>query len=204
MRYLRYLALLGIFMLTASYSKAQVSVGIGIGPGYRYVGAAPVCSYGYYDYYPYECAPYGFYGTDYFVGGVFIGAGPWYRGYYGRSGYGYYGRGRGYARGYDNDRYSGRGYVRGYNDNRYSGRGNGYNGRSDRNYGRGNGYSDTPATTTVTPGVTTATPGVVDTVMAAVTDAAQVAVATMVVMGVKAPTATEAVDPAAADIGSSP
>ena len=107
MRYLRYLALLGIFMLTASYSKAQVSVGIGVGPGY--VGAAPVCSYGYYDYYPYECTPYGFYGPDYFVGGVFIGAGPWYRGYYGRGGYvregafglGYgqrdYGRG-GYAR----------------------------------------------------------------------------------------------------------
>jgi len=103
MRYLRYLALLGIFMLTASYSKAQVSVGIGVGPGYGYVGAAPVCSYGYYDYYPYACAPYGFYGPDYFVGGVFIGAGPWYRGYYGRGGYGYYGRGRGYARGYSND-----------------------------------------------------------------------------------------------------
>ena len=109
MRYLRYLALLGIFMLTASYSKAQVSVGIGVGPGYGYVGAAPVCSYGYYDYYPYECAPYGFYGPDYFVGGVFIGAGPWYRGYYGRGGYGYYGRGRGYARGYNNDRFYGRG-----------------------------------------------------------------------------------------------
>jgi hypothetical protein len=55
-----------------------------------------------------------------------------------------------------------------------------------------------------TPATTTATPGVVDTVMAAVTDAAQVAVATMVVMGVKALTATGAVDPAAADIGNSP
>ena len=79
MRYLRYLALLGIFMFTASYSKAQVSFDIGISSGYGYVGAAPICSYGYYDYYPYDCAPYGFYGPDYFVGGVFIGAGPWYR-----------------------------------------------------------------------------------------------------------------------------
>ena len=71
-------------MLTASYSQAQVSVRVGVGASYGYVGAAPICSYGYYDYYPYECAPYGFYGSDYFVGDVFIGAGPWYRGYYGR------------------------------------------------------------------------------------------------------------------------
>jgi hypothetical protein len=77
MRYLRYLGLLWIFMLTAGYSQAQVSVGIGVGPGYGYLGAAPVCAYGYYGYYSYECLPYGFYSPDYFVGGVFIGAGPW-------------------------------------------------------------------------------------------------------------------------------
>ena len=41
-------------------------------------------------------------------------------------------------------------------------------------------------------------------VMAVVNHAAQVAVATTVVMGVEALTATEAVDPAAADIDSSP
>src|ERR1700686_1796640 len=111
MRYLRYLALLGIFMLAAGYSQAQVSVGIGVGPSYGYVGVAPVCSYGYYDSYPYECAPYGFYGPDYFVGGVFIGAGPWYNSYYGRGGYGFYGRGRGFNSGYDYDRYHGRGYA---------------------------------------------------------------------------------------------
>src|SRR6267143_1777089 len=35
MRYLRYLALLGIFMLTASYSQAQVSVRVGVGAWYR-------------------------------------------------------------------------------------------------------------------------------------------------------------------------
>ncbi len=37
MRYLRYLALLGIFMFTASYAKAQVSFDVGIGSGYGYV-----------------------------------------------------------------------------------------------------------------------------------------------------------------------
>jgi hypothetical protein len=105
MRYLRYLTLLGILVLPVAYSQAQVAVGVRIGPAY--VGAAPVCSYGYYAYYPYACAPYGYYGPRWFAGGVFIGAGPWYHGYYGprvygpgygwrggwRPGYGYYGRG---------------------------------------------------------------------------------------------------------------
>lgn len=44
------------------------------------VGAAPVCPYGYYDAPPYACAPYGYYGPEWFVGGVFIGAGPWFHG----------------------------------------------------------------------------------------------------------------------------
>ncbi len=142
-------------MFSASYAKAQVSIEVGIGSGYDYVGAAPICSYGYYDYYPYECAPYGFYGPDYFVGDVFIGAGPWYRGYYGRGGYRYYGRGREYGRGFDNDRYysrgngyygRGRGYDRGYDNGGYYDRGNGYygnrnsySGRNNGNYGRGDG-----------------------------------------------------------------
>jgi hypothetical protein len=52
-------------------APAQISVNI---------GAAPVCPYGYYDYAPYNCAPYGFYGPDWFAGGLFIGAGPWYHG----------------------------------------------------------------------------------------------------------------------------
>ena len=39
----------------------------------------PVCPYGYYDYYPYGCAPtYGYYSPDYFYNGVFIGVGPWF------------------------------------------------------------------------------------------------------------------------------
>src|SRR5580693_180381 len=75
MRYLRYLALLGILMVPVAYSQAQVAVGVRVGPGYGYVGAAPVCAYGYYGYYPYACAPYGYYGPRWFAGGVFIGAG---------------------------------------------------------------------------------------------------------------------------------
>ncbi len=44
------------------------------------IGAAPVCPYGYFDYAPYNCAPYGYYGPEWFSGGVFIGAGPWFHG----------------------------------------------------------------------------------------------------------------------------
>ena len=111
MRYLRFLALLGICMFSTSYAHAQrVVVGVGVGPAY--VGP-PVCAYGYYGYHPYACAPYGYYGPQWFVNGVFIGAGPWYHGYYGlrpfygprfypryyRPGFvrpGFYGRGYGY------------------------------------------------------------------------------------------------------------
>ena len=65
-------------------AHAQVSVGIGVGPvgvgigAPAYYGPAPVCAYGYYDYYPYACAPYGYYGPEWFSGGLFIGAGPWF------------------------------------------------------------------------------------------------------------------------------
>ncbi len=66
--------LLGSFALVApAHAPAQVSVGVNI-------GAAPVCPYGYFDYAPYDCAPYGYYGPDWFVGGLFIGAGPWFHG----------------------------------------------------------------------------------------------------------------------------
>jgi hypothetical protein len=53
--------------------RSQISVGVNI-------GAAPICPYGYFDYEPYDCAPYGYYGPDWFVGGVFFGAGPWFHG----------------------------------------------------------------------------------------------------------------------------
>src|ERR1700737_2838124 len=94
MRYLRVLALVGICLVSASYAHAQrVVVGFGVGPAYpAYVGPAPECAYGYYGYYPYACAPYGYYGSDWFSDGFFIGAGPWFRGSYGRPGY--YGRPR--------------------------------------------------------------------------------------------------------------
>ena len=54
-------------------ARSQVAVGVNI-------GVAPVCPYGYFDYSPYDCAPYGYYGPDWFVDGVFIGVGPWFHG----------------------------------------------------------------------------------------------------------------------------
>jgi hypothetical protein len=56
---------------TAPNAHAGVSINI---------GAAPVCPYGYYAYPPYTCAPYGYYGPEWFSGGIFIGAGPWFHG----------------------------------------------------------------------------------------------------------------------------
>src|ERR1700726_1294924 len=83
MKFLRIAGLLVVCMFCASFAHAQVSVGIGVGPAYGYVGPAPVCTYGYYGYAPYACAPYGYYGPDWFSGGVFIGAGPWFHGPHG-------------------------------------------------------------------------------------------------------------------------
>lgn len=61
------------FAFTTPITQAQVSASVSI-------GAAPDCPYGYYDYAPYSCAPYGYYGPEWFTGGVFIGAGPWFHG----------------------------------------------------------------------------------------------------------------------------
>jgi hypothetical protein len=63
----------GMTCAASSRSEAQISIGVNI-------GAAPVCPYGYYDYAPYHCAPYGYYGSEWFTNGVFIGAGPWFHG----------------------------------------------------------------------------------------------------------------------------
>src|ERR1019366_3170607 len=149
MRCLRYVALLAVLMIPLAYSQAQVSVAIGVGPGY-YVGP-PVCAYGYYGYSPYACAPYGYYGPNWFVGGVFLGAGPWYggyygqgawgRGYYGRGGYrlGYNGRGGpGYGRGYSNGAYGGRGYAGGPGGGYRGGTGGGFHGAA-RGFSGGGG-----------------------------------------------------------------
>jgi hypothetical protein len=73
-KYLALAAVIGFcFTVTAPKIEAQVSVGINI-------GAAPACPYGYYDTTPYGCAPYGYYGPEWFTGGAFIGAGPWFHG----------------------------------------------------------------------------------------------------------------------------
>ena len=59
-------------------ATAQVSISIGV---------APACPYGYFNYAPYQCAPFGYYGPQWFTGGVFLGAGPWFRGPAGFHGY---------------------------------------------------------------------------------------------------------------------
>ena len=59
------------FLVATPKTQAQVNINI---------GAAPDCPYGYYDVAPYNCAPYGYYGPEWFTGGVFIGAGPWFHG----------------------------------------------------------------------------------------------------------------------------
>ena len=112
----------------AAVAKAQVAVGVGVGPAVvdaPEVYGPPVCDWGYYAYYPYACAPYGYYGPQWFYGGVFLGVGPWYgrgwggRGWYGRGGWG----GRGGRVGYG---YGGRGGYVGRGG--YAGGARGYSG----------------------------------------------------------------------------
>jgi hypothetical protein len=68
------LAIVAVLLLAIASPRAQAQVvGVAVGP-------EPMCPYGYFDYAPYACAPYGYYGPEWFVSGVFIGAGPWYRG----------------------------------------------------------------------------------------------------------------------------
>jgi hypothetical protein len=62
-----------LLAVSSPRAEAQVTVGVAVGP-------EPMCPYGYFDYAPYACAPYGYYGPEWFVSGVFVGAGPWYRG----------------------------------------------------------------------------------------------------------------------------
>jgi hypothetical protein len=75
MRSTNCLRLLGLtaclFIATRGNTPAQIAIQI---------GPEPICPYGYFDYAPYSCAPYGYYGPDWFVGGVFVGAGPWFHG----------------------------------------------------------------------------------------------------------------------------
>jgi hypothetical protein len=64
-------AFLSLGASPSTTAHAQISVTL---------GAPPVCPYGYYDYAPYNCAPYGYYGPEWFNNGAFIGAGRWYHG----------------------------------------------------------------------------------------------------------------------------
>ena len=73
MRGLKYILAAAFFLATAPQFDAQTPIRVT-------VDSAPVCPYGYYDYAPYHCAPSGYYGPDWFHEGVFIGAGPWFRG----------------------------------------------------------------------------------------------------------------------------
>jgi hypothetical protein len=83
MRYLKYLAMLGVFVVLAAVpSPAQVAIDVHIGRNYGYYHVPPACPYGYYPDYPFGCAPYGYWGPEWFADDVFIGAGPWYRFYY--------------------------------------------------------------------------------------------------------------------------
>ena len=77
MRFIKYAFLTAavgcLFSISTPKSQSQISVGINLGP-------EPVCPYGYYDYAPYNCAPDGYYGPEWFVGGHFVGAGKWFHG----------------------------------------------------------------------------------------------------------------------------
>lgn len=75
MNRIRFLALAGIaaFAVAPGAPKAASQTNF-------YIGAAPDCPYGYYDYTPHNCAPDGYYGPEWFNRGVFIGAGRWFHG----------------------------------------------------------------------------------------------------------------------------
>ncbi|WP_263384693.1 hypothetical protein [Granulicella arctica] len=72
LKYLALAACAGLVSIAAApVSQAQISINI---------GTPPSCPYGYYDYAPYSCSPYGYYGPEWFSGGAFIGAGRWFHG----------------------------------------------------------------------------------------------------------------------------
>jgi hypothetical protein len=71
MRERMFALIVGLVAIGFAACAARLGVGVGV---------APDCPYGYYDVGPYACAPPGYYGPEWFAGGVFIGAGPWFRG----------------------------------------------------------------------------------------------------------------------------
>lgn len=66
-------AALALVLLLGAAPRSQAQISVRIGP-------APVCPYGYFSYPPYNCAPWGYYGPEWFNGGIFLGAGPWFHG----------------------------------------------------------------------------------------------------------------------------
>ena len=71
-KYLAFISVVvGAFTLSGC-AGAHFTAGVAPGP--------PVCPYGYYEAPPYNCAPDGYYAPEWFSGGVFIGAGPWFHG----------------------------------------------------------------------------------------------------------------------------
>jgi hypothetical protein len=102
-------------------ASAQVTVGVGI-------GVQPVCSYGYYNYAPYGCAPSGFYGPGYFYNGIFLGVGPWAN--------------WGYGHGWGEHRFSGGGGGRYVAEGRYNGA---RENRGGRAYAANRGHGPAPA-----------------------------------------------------------
>ena len=65
------------------FASAALLTGLALAPGAQAQlvidigGPPPNCSYGYYGYAPYACAPMGYYGPGYFYNGIFLGMGPW-------------------------------------------------------------------------------------------------------------------------------
>jgi hypothetical protein len=66
-------AAIAVFTIAPGAPKATAQVDL-------FIGVAPDCPYGYYDYVPHNCAPDGYYGPEWFSAGIFIGAGPWFHG----------------------------------------------------------------------------------------------------------------------------
>jgi hypothetical protein len=90
-RFISLLLFVALLALPAAMSAQVVVAGhapyVAAVAGPAVIAGESACQWGYYSYYPYTCAPYGYYGANWFVGGVFVGVGPWYggRGFYGRA-----------------------------------------------------------------------------------------------------------------------
>lgn len=68
----------GLFMLLLAAAAGSCTAQSAKGAATN--STPPNCPYGYFDFAPYDCAPYGYYGPTWFKSGVFIGTGPWFRG----------------------------------------------------------------------------------------------------------------------------